>query len=168
LCYSPRVPGLAKPITPDTLELTQLAFFVGAAANSWVLEQLQRAGGGALRQSHGYIVQHLIEAPRAVGELAGLLGISQQAVSKSLAELDRAGVIENVASPDGRVRRVRLSARGVESVQASRALRRKLERRLVRRCGGDAVAAAKRVLQRALEELGGVEAVKQRRVRPPS
>jgi DNA-binding MarR family transcriptional regulator len=168
LCYSPRVPGLAKPITPDTLELTQLAFFVGAAANSWVLEQLQRAGGGALRQSHGYIVQHLIEAPRAVGELAGLLGISQQAVSKNLAELNRAGVIETVASPDGRVRRVRLSARGVESVQASRALRRKLERRLVRRCGGEAVAAAKRVLQRALEELGGVEAVKQRRVRPPS
>jgi DNA-binding MarR family transcriptional regulator len=165
LWYCPRVP---KPIAPGNLELTHLAFFVGSAANAWLLEQLQRAGFDKVKQSHGYVVQHLIETPRAVGELARLLGISQQAVSKSLAELESAGVIETIASPDGRLRRVRLSARGVESVQASRALRRKLERRLLRRCGKDAVDAAKRVLASALEELGGVDAVKQRRVRPPT
>ena len=159
---------LANTIVPAELELTQLAFLVGSAANAWVLEQLNRDGFGALRQSHGYLVQHLLAGPRAVGELAGLLGVTQQAVSKSVAELEAAGMIETVPSEDARVRRVKLSRRGEESVRATRALRRKLEKRIARRSGDAALAAAKQVLAVALEEVGGTEAVNKRRVRPPT
>jgi DNA-binding MarR family transcriptional regulator len=158
--------SLAKPIELETLELTHLAFFLGSAANAWVIDEMARTGFTSLRQSHGYLVQHLLAGPRAVGELAALLGVTQQAVSKSVAELERAGMIENVSSDDARLRRVGLSARGQKSVQAARAIRRKLERRLVQRCGAQAVSAAKQLLALALAELGGSEAVRARRVRP--
>lgn len=160
------MPSLAKPADPAKLELTHVAFFVGSLANTWVLEELKRAGFQGVRQSHGYLIQHLIERPRAVGELAGLLGVSQQAVSKSVAELEEAGVIESVPSDDARVRRVRLSSEGERSVRLARTLRRKLERRLERRCGSADLETARRVLVLALEELGGTDAVKRRRVRP--
>jgi DNA-binding MarR family transcriptional regulator len=159
---------LAKPIDLAQLELTYLAFFVGSLANDWVQEQLKRGGGVSVRQSHGYLIQHLLEGPRAIGELAGLLGVTQQAVSKSVAELERAGLIEGVASADARVRRVRLTAAGERGVRLARSTRRKLERRLERRCTSAELATARRVLVSALEELGGSEAVKQRRVRPSS
>jgi DNA-binding MarR family transcriptional regulator len=157
---------LAKPIDLAKLELTHIAFFVGSLANAWVLDELKRAGFAGLRQAHGYLIQHLIETPRAVGELAGLLGVTQQAVSKSVAELETAGVIESVTSVDARVRRVKLSALGERSVRLSRNLRRKFERRLERRCGGADLETARRVLVLALEELDGTETVKRRRVRP--
>jgi DNA-binding MarR family transcriptional regulator len=160
--------ALAHPIVPAELEITQLAFLVGSAANSWLLEQLKKEGFSTIRQSHGYLIQHLLGGPRAIGELAGLLGVTQQAVSKSVAELEAAGMLEAVPSEDARVRRVKLSQRGEESVRATRALRRKLERRIARRSGDAALAAAKRVLALALEEVGGSEAVSKRRVRPPT
>ena len=159
---------LAKPIDLAQLELTHLAFFVGSLANDWVQDELKRGGGGGVRQSHGYLIQHLLEGPRAIGELAGLLGVTQQAVSKSVAELARAGMIESVAGPDARVRRVRLTAAGERGVRRARSARRKLERRLERRCTSAERQTARRVLLSALEELGGTEAVKRGRVRPSS
>jgi DNA-binding MarR family transcriptional regulator len=159
---------LAQPIVAAELEITQLAFLVGSAANSWVLEQLKKDGASAIRQSHGYLFQHLLGGPRAIGELAGLLGVTQQAVSKSVAELEAAGMVENVPSQDARVRRIKLSSRGEETVRATRALRRKLERRIARRCGDAALATTKQILALALEEVGGTEAVSKRRVRPPT
>src|ERR1700759_2619656 len=121
---------LAKPIDLAQLELTYLAFFVGSLANTWWQDELKRSGGFQLRQSHGYLIQHLLEGPRAIGELASLLGVTQQAVSKSVAELEQAGMIESVASSDARVRRVRLTEVGERGVRSARSARRKLERRL--------------------------------------
>jgi DNA-binding MarR family transcriptional regulator len=160
--------ALAQRVVPAELEITQLAFLVGSAANAWVLEELERAGFDAIRPSHGHLIQHLLSGPRAIGELAGLLGITQQAVSKSAAELQAAGVVESVASDDARVRKIQLSRRGEQAVRTTRALRRKLEKRIARRCGDAALAAAKRVLAQALEAVGGGQAVLRRRVRPPT
>jgi len=159
------MPALAKPIDLNQLELTHIAFFVGALANDWVLEGVKRAGFEGVRHSHGFLIQQLLEGPRAVGELASLIGISQQAVSKSIGELEQIGLLENVASHDARVRRVRLSGRGERVVRLARTLRRRLERRLERRASSADLAATRRVLLVALGELGGTEAVKQRRVR---
>jgi DNA-binding MarR family transcriptional regulator len=160
-----------KPETVDleTLALSQLALFVGSAADAFILEAMGRAGFAELRPSHGYLIQHVIEAPRPIGEIAKRLGVTQQAVSKSVSELETAGVLETLASEDdARVRRVGLSARGKRAVATARALRAKLERRLERRCGEQAFEQARRVLIAALDELGGVDAVRARRVRPPS
>jgi DNA-binding MarR family transcriptional regulator len=93
-----------------------------------------------------------------------LLGVSQQAVSKTVAELTAGGYVEIDVGDDARVRLVRLSARGHASVLASRRLREKLERRLAAKLGKKRAAALRGALAELLEELGGTDAVKARRV----
>ncbi|APR86378.1 Transcriptional regulator, MarR family protein [Minicystis rosea] len=169
LCYKKAMKDRApqSTVSLESLDVGHLALFVGMAVDAEVIEALKRAGFDSLRQSHGFVVQHLVEGPRTVGEIARLLGITQQAVSKSVRELADTGYVEGVESEDGRVRRVQLSARGKASVAASRAARRKIEQRLARVCGDEALADARKVLAKALEALGGAEAVRKRRVRPP-
>lgn len=152
------------PPDPDSLGLSYLAQFVGVFANRHVLSEMKRAGFGDLRESHGYIVQHLLRGPHAVGELAKLLGVSQQAVSKTVAELTRAGYLESEPGDDARVRLLRLSSRGNAAVAASRRIRDKLERRLTAKLGPRRSALVRRALAELLAQLGGVEAVKGRRV----
>lgn len=158
----------SRPVDPDDLDLGHLALFVGQAANQWVLAKLETEGFRALKPSHGYLVQHLLAGPRAVGELARLLGVTQQAVSKSVQELEAAGYVTIAPGADARVRRVELSERGVEAVDAARRCRKRLEQRLRRACGADAFGQAKIALKHALSELGGLEAVRARRIRPPA
>jgi DNA-binding MarR family transcriptional regulator len=153
----------APPVDVEGLSLSYLAQFVGTFANQRVLADMKRAGFGDLRPSHGYLVQHLLREPHSVGQLSKLLGVSQQAVSKTVAELTRAGYLETQPSGDARVRLVRLSERGHASVVASRRSRDKLERRLVERLGEKRAATLRAGLAELLQELGGTEAVRGRR-----
>ena len=163
------MPRRAEPtsVAPAALPLSYLAHFVGAFANRHVLTEMQRAGFGDLRESHGFLVQHLLRGPHSVGELAKLLGVSQQAVSKTVAELSQAGYLESQPGADARVRLVRLSERGHASVLASRRIREKLERRLASKLGKKAETQLRRALTELLDELEGTEAVKGRRVPSP-
>jgi DNA-binding MarR family transcriptional regulator len=129
---------------------------------------MREAGYGDVRESHGFLIQHLLRGPHSVGELAGLLGVTQQAVSKSVAELSLGGYVESAPSEDARVRLVQLSERGHACVLCSRKLRDRLERRLAKALGPRRVEEAQKALAEALAVLGGVEAVRQRRVPPPS
>lgn len=152
-------------IQPEKLAVSHLAHFVGLAANRRLVGELGRSGFGDLRESHGFLIQHLLAGPRSVGELARRLGISQQAVSKTVAELTTGGYLEAVPADDARVRLVRLSERGEQSVAAARRLRDELERGLARRLGARRFAEARRLLVELLDELGGMAAVKARRVK---
>ena len=158
---------MAEP-TPslEELPLTFLAQFVGMAAGERVLDELRRRGHADLRPSHGYIVQHLLTAPRGVTELAKLLGISQQAVSKSVAELAAGGYVEDVPSDDARVRRLALTARGHDCVAASRDARAALEREICELLGPRRHARVCEALRQLVEHLGIAEDVRHRRVRP--
>jgi len=161
-----QVPAVATPLPVDfrELALTHLAHFVGVFANQQVLAEMQRAGYGDLREAHGFLVQHLLRGPHSVGELAKLLGVTQQAVSKTVAELVRAGYLEIQAGDDARVRLVRLAERGHAAVLASRRIRERLEQRLLKTLGVKRARALRLALTDALQELGGVPAVKGRRV----
>jgi DNA-binding MarR family transcriptional regulator len=151
----------------EELDLGYLALFVGMRVNEQVLEELHAAGFTGVRHSHGYVIQHLLGGPRSISELAALLEVTQQAASKTAAELTQLGLLEQVASEDARVRRVRLSARGQAVVDTGRALRAELQKRFERRFGKRAVEDARLLLARVLTSLGGAEAVKTRRVRLP-
>ncbi len=151
-------------IDPKRLSVTHLAHFVGVFANQQVLEKMTRAGFGDLRESHGYLIQHLLRGPHSVGQLSKLLGVSQQAVSKTVAELKRAGYLEIQSGSDARVRLVTLSVRGHQAVQASRRMRARLERRLLQSLGPRRAAAARVALLHLLQDLGATEAVTSRRV----
>src|SRR5262245_44582702 len=100
------------PLDPAALDLLQLGLFAGMAANQTLRERLAARGVRGVRDSHGFIIQHLLRGPHSASELAELLGISQQAVSKSLAELARWKLVQPAPSADRRVRKLRLSARG--------------------------------------------------------
>lgn len=153
-------------LDPAALDLFQLAFFAGMAANTAVRERLAQKGFSGARDSHGFIIQHLLREPQSISELAGQLGITQQAVSKSVAELARNGYVQDVPSADGRVRKLRLSARGKSMVRVTRSRRRELEAELSAQVGKAAYEQAKRVIVAALAQLNALEPIRRRKVRP--
>jgi DNA-binding MarR family transcriptional regulator len=149
-----------------TLDLGYLAQFVGQRINELQLEKLAAGGYGDLRVSHGYVVQHLIGGPRTITELAGLLGVTQQAASKTVAELAELGYVDSAPGEDKRARAITLSPRARAALAVARRFRAGLERRLVARHGA-ALARAKVLLTTVLEDLGGAPAVRARRIREP-
>lgn len=148
------------------LDLGYLAQFVGMRLNELVLDGLRTAGFAAIRESHGFVFQHLVDGPRTVTDLARRLGVTQQAASKSVAELVRLGFLRDAASDDKRARTVELSPHGAACLAKARALRAALMRRIAKR-HGEAAERAHAVLADILEELGGAEAVRTRSVRAP-
>jgi DNA-binding MarR family transcriptional regulator len=152
-------------LDPHDLDLPALASLAGASADAAVKRAIADEGFGDLRTSYGYIVQVLLESEPTIGGLAESLGITQQAVSKTVAEMEERGLVERVADrADGRVRRLRLAERGHAAVAATRRVRARLEAELG--VGDDELAAARAVLTRLLEHTGGLDAVRTRRVRP--
>jgi DNA-binding MarR family transcriptional regulator len=158
------VPGKEDP----QLDLALAALFAGQALNDEVLARVRARGYDGLRHAHGYVVQRLIEGPRPVGALAAELGITQQAVSKSVGELERLGLVERRPdAADARVRNVALTDRGRGAIEATRAARSEVVDELRDALGPRRVDAATRLLRDVLEARGLAPAVRGRRVRPP-
>jgi DNA-binding MarR family transcriptional regulator len=161
------VPDMSR-LAPASIDLPTLAALAGNAVSEHLLAELRAAGHAGVRASHGYIFQLLIDGPKAVGELAPLLGVTQQAASKAVLELEALGYIERRADGDNRVKRIALSARGRAVIRDSRQFRAKLEARIVDVVGARAVASARSALLALLEETSGLDSVARRRVRPPA
>jgi DNA-binding MarR family transcriptional regulator len=92
--------------------------------------------------------------------------VSQQAASKSVGELVALGYLTSTVSGDRRAREVALSAKGKAAVAQTRKTRARIESKLLAHHGHE-LARAKRLLAAVLEELGGADAVRARRVREP-
>src|SRR5262245_51550996 len=149
------------------LDIAYLGFFLGLRVNELVLQKGVAAGFRGMRESHGYVVQHLIESERSITELAQRMSVSQQAASKAIAELVKHGVVESRPAADRRARRVRLSKRGWDAVRVSRRARQAIEAQLQRTVGEKSYDDAKATLVACLEALGGLNRVRARRVRAP-
>ena len=131
------------------------------------MERLRAAGFQNVRESHGYLIQHLIEKDRSITELAQRIEVTQQAASKTVAELAKLGILDVVPGADRRAKTVKLSARGRAAVHASRQIRRRIEARLIRSLGAAEYDAARSILSAALNALGGIKRIRTRRVLPP-
>ncbi len=152
-------------LDPAGLDLPTLAALAGAAANDHVLRRLRDEGFAGVRVSYGYVIQNLIGEQPTLGELATRLGVSQQAASKSVAEMEDLGLVARTADPaDSRVRRVGLTDHGRALLSAARTARAELERAVA--VNADDLAAAKRTLVGLLEQTGELGTVSRRRVRP--
>jgi len=150
------------------LDLVSALFLGGLALTEEAGRRLAAAGHPDLRISHGFVVQHVVEGPVRIGDLAARMGVTQQAASKAVAELERLGYLDRTPDPaDARARRVGLSARGEEAVAATRAIRAELQRELADALGADRVEQARRTACDLLERLGSAEAVRTRRVPQP-
>jgi DNA-binding MarR family transcriptional regulator len=159
--------GMAT-VDPADLDIGTLAMLTGIATSEHAQAILEDRGFNGLRVSHGYVFQHLIDARPTIGELADQLDMTQQGASKIVAELAALGYVERIADEqDARIRRVALSKRGKAAVSASRKARADAEAALAAACGAGRLRTARTVLLAALENAGGIESVRQRRVRPP-
>ncbi len=152
---------------PGGLDIGQLAYLVGMAADEAVMGRMRGEGFLGLRPSHGLLLSHLVSGARSVTELAELLGASPHTTSKRVAELTEHGYLEHIETDDGGEPSVQLSERGQACVAAARAARRSLEGDLREVLGDGAVASAKKVLRKALEQLGGPEVARPQRTRSP-
>ena len=151
------------------LDLGLAALFAGQAIAEAVRGRLDARGFAGLRFSHGFLVQRLVEDEQSIAALAAALEVTQQAVSKTVSELERLGYVRRRPDPrDARVRLVSLTDRGRAAVAAAREERAAVEAELRERHGPRRVAAATRVLREALDLHGATAAVRSRRVRPPA
>jgi DNA-binding MarR family transcriptional regulator len=147
----------------DLVLCTQRA---GALLGAEVLDRIRAAGHPHARVSHGFLVQQLVDGPRAVGDVAAALGVTPQAVSKLAVEMERLGYVERARDPgDARVRRLALTDRGRSLRAAARTAREDIGSELRDALGADRVDAAAATLVDAVRARGAFEAVLERRVR---
>src|ERR1700674_1869735 len=106
-------------VIPRQLDLGYLALFLGLHVNELVLERLAEAGMKGGGESHGYLIQHLIETEGSTPELPGRMGVTQQASSKMVAELVDLGVLEFPTGEDRREKKVVLSTERCSLVQGT-------------------------------------------------
>ena len=157
-----------RPVEEADLDLSLAALFAGYALNDEVQRRLHAAGFGGLRFTHGFLVQHLVEEGRPVGELARLMGVTQQAVSKTVRELEGLGYVERrAADSDARVRVVTLTKRGGAALETARNQRRNLIEELRAELGEDRVDAATTLLRDVLRAQRALPDIRRRRLRPP-
>ncbi len=156
-----------KPEAAPRLDLPYLGLFLGMRVNQLVAEEMRATGFPNVRESHGYVIQHLIEQERSITELAKRMEVTQQAASKAVAEMAGLGLLEVVSGDDRRAKTVRLTAVAWDSIRLARRIRRRIQKRLIRVAGAERYKAASSVLTACLEALGGMERIRTRRVLPP-
>jgi DNA-binding MarR family transcriptional regulator len=154
--------------TPDGLDLSLTALFAGWAMTDEVQRRLAGPGYGDLRFNDGVVIQHVLAAPLSITALAERMGVTQQAASKAVADLERRGLLSREPDPaDARTKLLHLTEHAENAVAATRNLRRELEEELVAEYGAERVDDARALLALIIGRYGGGDAIRGRRVRPP-
>ncbi|MEV8372208.1 MarR family transcriptional regulator [Kribbella sp. NPDC056861] len=154
---------------PADADLSLASLFTGWALADELQRRLAAAGFADARFADGVIFQHLMASPVTISTLAERLEVSQQAASKSVADLEKRGYLTRVPDPaDARARLVTLTARGEAVIAAAREQRAVLEAELREALGADRVESARLLLVDVLNHLNATPALRSRRVRPPN
>jgi DNA-binding MarR family transcriptional regulator len=92
----------------------QLLFRAARLIDEEALQRVaEKSGGPRLRRSHTSLFPHIDLEGTRVTDLADRLGVTKQAVSQLVDDLEAIDVLERVADPDdARARRVRFTSRG--------------------------------------------------------
>lgn len=152
----------------EKLDLSLAALFVGYALADEIADHIRAAGHPELRFSHGFLFQHLVPGPASVSDIAEAQGVTTQAISQQLRELEDLGYVERSRDPtDHRVRLVALTTRGHSAVATARQARDAIQREVAAAVGEERVATATGVLRDVLDALGAVPRVSARRIRRP-
>jgi DNA-binding MarR family transcriptional regulator len=118
--------------------VAQLLFKCARLVNETAIERVnqQLGSGPALRASHTALFPHLGSEGVRGAELAKKLGISKQAVSQLVTELEGWGVVEQIPDPrDGRAKLVRFSKKGEQALLHGLSVLRGLEQELEDKIG---------------------------------
>ncbi|MDT7802663.1 MAG: hypothetical protein QOI78_6096 [Actinomycetota bacterium] len=133
-----------------------------------VQRRLAEQGFGDLRFNDGVVIQHVLAAPLSITALAERMGVTQQAASKAVADLERRNLVRREPDPDdARTKLLHLTEHARNAVEATRVLRADLQNELVAEYGTDRVEDARKLLASIIGRYGGGDAIRGRRVRPP-
>ncbi|SFI79336.1 DNA-binding transcriptional regulator, MarR family [Amycolatopsis regifaucium] len=153
---------------PADLDLSLISLFAGWAMSGEIQRRLTADGIGGTRFNDGVVFQHVLAGPLSISALAGRMGVTQQAASKVVAELERRGLLRRVPDPaDARTRWLHLTETAERAVEGARKHRAALEKELTAEFGEERVADARELLARIVDRYGEPEAIRGRRVRPP-
>jgi len=109
---------------------------------------LEAEGFTDMGPSYGYVFRALGAEVMHLRALAGRLGMTDQGAAKIIDEMEARGYVERQPHPDdGRIKRLRLAARGRAALAAARRFHGKYERRLAQRLGSREVAMVRQVLE---------------------
>jgi DNA-binding MarR family transcriptional regulator len=154
--------------TPDGLDLSLTALFAGWAMTDEVQRRLAERGYGDLRFNDGVVIQHVLAAPLSITALAERMGVTQQAASKAVADLERRNLIRREPDPaDARTKLLHLTEHARNAVEETRALRQELQQEIENEYGSERVEDARTLLASIIGRYGGGDAIRGRRVRPP-
>jgi len=153
---------------PADADLSLAALFTGWALADELQRRLTADGYGDSRFADGVVFQHLVTGPVTITTLAERLGVTQQAASKTVADLQRRGYVTRRTDPtDARAKEVVLADRGEQLIAAARKHRATLDKELRKALGATRVEEARRLLVDALTHVGASPALRARAVRPP-
>ena len=156
-------------VDPSRLDLPILASLAGAAVDEILLARLRAAGHPRIRRSHGYVFQRLLADTPTVTELGIALGVSQQAASKAVIELEELGYVERSPdAADSRLRRIALTGSGRAAIELARRQRGAFEADVLASLTPADAEAGRRLLLALLAASGGLEAIARRQVPVPS
>lgn len=106
-----------------------------------------------LRRSHTALLPHIALGGTRVSELAERLGISKQAVSELIDELESAGVLRRTPDPtDARARLVSFTPKGRERLLEGIAVLRDFESEIARSVGASTMQGLRVALLRILSD----------------
>ena len=118
--------------------VAQLLFKCARLVNEQAILRVNQQVGPApaLRAAHTALFPHLSSEGVRGADLAKKLGVTKQAVSQLVTELEEWGVVEQIADPqDGRAKLVRFSKRGEQSLLHGLAVLGELETELTDKIG---------------------------------
>lgn len=151
------------------MELSLLSLFAGWAMTAELQRRLAAGGLGDLRFNDGVVIQHVVAGPLSITALAERMGVTQQAASKAVADLERRGLLARRPSPDdARAKLLHLTDHGTAAVEGTRVRRAALEAELAEEFGAERIADARDLLAAILARFDAADAVRNRRVRPPT
>jgi DNA-binding MarR family transcriptional regulator len=143
--------------------------FAGWAMAGELQRRLAADGLDDLRFNDGVVIQHVVAGPLSITTLAERMGVTQQAASKTVADLERRGLLTRRPAPDdGRTKNLALTEHAEHAVEQTRRHRATLEAELAAEFGAERVADARDLLAAILTRFDADDAIRHRRVRPPA
>jgi DNA-binding MarR family transcriptional regulator len=118
--------------------VAQLLFKCARLVNEQAIERVNGEAGPnpPLRASHTALFPHLTSDGVRGADLAKKLGVTKQAISQLVAELEYWGVVEQIEDPkDGRAKLIRFTAKGEQSLLHGLHVLAELERELADKIG---------------------------------
>ncbi|MET9311167.1 MarR family winged helix-turn-helix transcriptional regulator [Kribbella sp. NPDC003505] len=153
---------------PADADLSLASLFAGWALADELQRRLAAEGFEDSRFSDGVVFQHLVAGPVTISTLAEKLGVTQQAASKTVADLWIRRYVNRQPDPsDARARQVVLTDRGEAIIAAARKHRATLDAELRTALGDKRVEQTRRLLLEVINHLGVTPSLRARTVRPP-